>query len=100
MLIGASLPSFRDTRLPGIKRFVAEMRAAGNASHETNLNTTGINSWLSVYAVETVAKKIEGPITHTNLLAALRRQKTPIDLFGLVQFPPGAKRPAAYPRWR
>ena len=41
MLLGGIYPSFRDTNLPGIKRFVAEMTAAGKASDEINLKPLG-----------------------------------------------------------
>ena len=60
MLLGGIYPSFRDTNLPGIKRFVAEMTASGKASDEINLKPLGINSWLSVYAVAEAAKWIKG----------------------------------------
>lgn len=99
MLIGGIFPTFRDTNLAGIKKFVADMKAAGKDSDEVNLKALGVNGWLSVYAVQAIAKNIKGTITNTTLLAALRAQKKPISLFGLVDFAPGAKGPAAYPRW-
>ena len=99
MLIGGIFPTFRDTSLPGIKKFVADMTAAGKSTDEINLKALGVNGWLSVYAVQAVAKNITGTINNTTLLAALRAQKKPVNLFGLVDFAPGAKGPAAYPRW-
>jgi ABC-type branched-subunit amino acid transport system substrate-binding protein len=99
MLIGGIFPTFRDTNIAGIKKFVADMTAAGKASDEINLKAVGINGWLSVYAVAAVAKNIKGTIDNKTLLAAMRAQKKPINLFGLANFAPGAKGPAAYPRW-
>ena len=99
MLIGGIFPTFRDTNLAGVKKFVADMTAAGKSSDEINLKALGVNGWLSVYAVQAIAKNIKGDVTNTTLLAALRAQKKPLNLFGLASFAPGAKGPAAYPRW-
>ena len=100
MLLGGIYPSFRDTNLPGIKRFVAEMTASGKASDEINLKPLGINAWISVYAVAEAAKWIKGnTVNATTLTRAMRAQKKPVNLFGLVTWAPGAKGPAAFPRW-
>ena len=99
MLLGGIYPSFRDTSEPGIRRFMADMRAAGKADDEINLKPLGINGWLSVYAVNEIAKNIRGEINNQTLLAAMRKQRKPINLFGLVSWAPGARGPAAFPRW-
>jgi ABC-type branched-subunit amino acid transport system substrate-binding protein len=100
MLLGGIYPSFRDTSLPGIKRFLAEMQASGKASDEINLKPLGINSWLSVYAVAEAAKWIKGNnVTAATLTSAMRARKKPADLFGLVTWVPGVPGPAAFPRW-
>ena len=100
MLLGGIYPSFRDTSLPGIKRFVAEMTASGKASDEINLKPLGINSWLSVYAVAEAAKWIKGnTVNAATLTRAMRAQKKPVNLFGLVTWAPGVPGPAAFPRW-
>ena len=100
MLLGGIYPSFRDTNLPGIKRFIAEMTASGKASDEINLKPLGINAWLSVYAVAEAAKWIKGNnVTAATLTSAMRARKKPADLFGLVTWVPGVPGPAAFPRW-
>jgi ABC-type branched-subunit amino acid transport system substrate-binding protein len=99
MLLAGILPSFRDTQLPAIRRFVAEMRAAGKADDEVNLKPSGVNGWLSVYAVAEAAKWVKGDVTSASLVRALRAQKKPVNLQGLVTWKPGAKGPAAFPRW-
>jgi ABC-type branched-subunit amino acid transport system substrate-binding protein len=100
MLLGSIFPSFRDTaRYPGIKRFVDEMRAAGKASDEINLKPLGINAWVSVYAVAEAATWVKGTLTPSSLNAAMRAQKKTVKIQGLVDWRPGAKGPAAFPRW-
>jgi hypothetical protein len=79
---------------------VAEMTASGKASDEINLKPLGINAWLSVYAVAEAAKWIKsGGVTAATLTRAIRAQKKPVNLFGLVTWKPGSKGPAAFPRW-
>jgi hypothetical protein len=100
LLLGSIFPSFRDTaRYPGITRFVNEMRAAGKASDEINLKPLGINAWVSVYAVAEAAKWVKGTLNAQSLLAAMRAHKGTVKIQGLVDWKPGAKGPAAFPRW-
>ena len=75
------------------------MQAAGKASDEINLKPLGINSWLSVYAVAEASKWVKGAVNATTLTRAMRAQKKPVNLFGLTTWNPGAKGPAAFPRW-
>lgn len=99
MLIGSDLPSFRDTQYPGIRHFLADMKAAGKDGDPVNLKVTGISTWTAVYAIKAVSKNIKGAVTSTSLLAALRAQKTPLNIEGFVKWIPGGKGPAALPRW-
>lgn len=99
MLLGGIYPSFRDTNLAGIKRFVADMQAAGKASDEINLKPLGINAWLSVYAVAEAAKWTRGTVNAASLTRAMRNRKKAVNLFGLVSWKPGVRGPAAFPRW-
>jgi ABC-type branched-subunit amino acid transport system substrate-binding protein len=98
MLVASVLPSFRDTSYAGVRRWVAEMKAAGKDDPGL-MKPSGENAWLAVYAVAAVAKTIQGNINNVALLAALRKQTRPIDLFGLATFAPGKRGPAAFPRW-
>jgi ABC-type branched-subunit amino acid transport system substrate-binding protein len=98
MVLGGTAPTFRDTTYPGIRKFVADMKAAGK-DDPSLMKAVGVNGWLSVYAVAAIAKNVKGNLDNVSLLAALRKQKKPIDLFGLVSFSPGASGPAAFPRW-
>ena len=99
MLIASDLPSFRDTQYAGIRHFLADMKAAGKSDNPVNLKVTGISTWTAAYAIKTVSKNIKGPVTNTSLLAAMRAQKTPLNIEGLVKWTPGGKGPAALPRW-
>lgn len=99
MLLGGIFPSFRDTSVPAIRRFVAEMTAAGKASDEVNLKPLGVNGWLTIYGIQEIAKTIRGDLTTQSLIAAMRKQTKPINLFGLVSWAPGKKGPAAFPRY-
>ncbi len=99
MLIGTDLPSFRDTQYPGIKHFLADMKAAGKDGDPVNLKVTGISTWATVQAVRLLAPNVKGAITNTSLLAALRAQKKPINVEGFLDWRPGVKGPAALPRW-
>jgi hypothetical protein len=96
MLLAAPFPTFRDTKNPGIRTWVAQMKAAGKDS-PADLKPNGLNSWLAVHGIAKIAAKLSN-LTNATLTAALRKQTTPIDLFGLVKWAPGKKGPAAYPR--
>jgi ABC-type branched-subunit amino acid transport system substrate-binding protein len=98
MLLAAPFPTFRDTKFAGIRKWNAEMKAAGK-TEPADTKPNALNSWLAIHGVALLAKKINGPVTATNLTAALRAQKKPLDLFGLASWSPGARGPAAYPRW-
>jgi ABC-type branched-subunit amino acid transport system substrate-binding protein len=99
MLIASDLPSFRDTQYAGIRHFLADMKAAGKDDNPVNLKVTGISTWTAVYAIKAVSAKIKGAVTNTSLLAAMRAQKTALDIEGFVKWTPGGKGPAALPRW-
>ena len=60
MLIGSDLPSFRDTQYPGIKHFLADMKAAGKDGDPVNLKVTGISTWATVQAVRLLAPNVKG----------------------------------------
>jgi hypothetical protein len=74
------------------------MKAAGK-DDVTLLKPLGLDAWLSVYAIKMLSAKIKGDVTAASLTAALRAEKKPLDLFGLVDYAPGKQGPAAYPRW-
>jgi ABC-type branched-subunit amino acid transport system substrate-binding protein len=99
MLLGGIFPSFRDTGVAGIRRFVAEMQAAGKAGDEVNMKPLGVNGWLTIYGIAEVAKGIQGDLTTASLVQAMRRQTKPINLQGLVRWAPGRRGPAAFPRY-
>jgi ABC-type branched-subunit amino acid transport system substrate-binding protein len=99
MLIASDLPTFRDTQYKGIKHFLADMKAAGKDSDPVNLKVTGIATWATAYGIKAVSQKIKGEVNNKSLLAALRSQKKPINIEGLVDWTPGGKGPAALPRW-
>jgi branched-chain amino acid transport system substrate-binding protein len=100
MLIGSDFPSFRDSaKYPGIRKFLADMKAAGKDTDPVNLKVTGIANWLTIYSIQALAKNIKGPITNVSLTAALKAQKTPLNIQGLMSWAPGLKGPAAIPRW-
>jgi len=98
MLLAAPFPTYRDTQYPGIKKWVQEMTAAGHAT-PADLKPNGMNSWISLHGLAMIANKMKGGVTASNLLAALRAQKKPLNLYGLAQWAPGVKGPAAFPRW-
>jgi ABC-type branched-subunit amino acid transport system substrate-binding protein len=98
MLIASSFPSFRDTGDPGIRAWLAEMKAAGK-DDPAFLKPAGLDAWLAVHLIAKVGATMKGDVTNTTLMAALRAAKTKINLYGLVSYAPGAKGPAAYPRW-
>jgi hypothetical protein len=90
------------TNLPGIAEFIKEMAAAAAAGvpNATSLNVdpNAELGWLSVYAVQAVAKTMTGPITNTTLLAALN-SATGINVKGLVtDWSPATPGPKGFPR--
>jgi ABC-type branched-subunit amino acid transport system substrate-binding protein len=100
MLIASDYPSFRDAAAyPGIRKFLADMKAAGKDSEPVNLKVTGISTWVTMYLLQNLAKGINGQITNVNLTAALKKATKPINIQGLINWAPGAKGPAAIPRW-
>jgi ABC-type branched-subunit amino acid transport system substrate-binding protein len=98
MLLAGIFPTARDTTYPGIRKWVSEMTAAGK-NDPLFLKPLGLDAWLSVHAVAMIGQAMKGELTNTTLLASLRSQKKPLDLYGLVSFNPGKRGPAAFPRW-
>ena len=98
MLLAAPFPTFRDTQFAGIRQWNAEMKAAGK-DDATLTKPNGLNSWLAVHGIAMLASKIKGDLTAASLTAALKAQKKPLNLFGLANWSPGSRGPAAYPRW-
>ena len=101
MLLGGIFPSFRDTSVPGIRRFVSEMQAAGKASDEVNLKPLGVNGWLTI---STGSRKSQRGSAATSRprrsLAAMRKQTKPIRPLRARRRRPRARRgPAAFPRY-
>jgi hypothetical protein len=74
------------------------MTDAGHAT-PADLKPNGLNSWIALHGLAMIAGKIKGSVTAASLTAALRAQKKPINLYGLVQWAPGQKGPAAFPRF-
>ncbi len=99
MLIISDLPSFRDTQYPGIRHFLADMKAAGKDGDPVNLKVTGISTWTAVQGVKALSKSVKGSITNASLMTALRAQRKAINIEGLVNWRSGVKGPAALPRW-
>lgn len=99
MLLGANLPSYRQTTYRGIRVYNAEMRAAGYGSDPIHFRSIGINAWLAVYAVQALAQTMTGEITNRTLFAAANRKGRTYKLFDLVEWTPGDKGPAAFPRY-
>jgi ABC-type branched-subunit amino acid transport system substrate-binding protein len=98
MMVAAPFPPYRATQYPGIRRFNAEMTAAGK-NEPLQRKPVAVDTWLSVYAIATLGKRMKGQLTNTTLMAALKAQKKPMNLFGLYDFVPGKPGPAAFPRW-
>lgn len=99
MLLGAAYPSYRDTQYPGVRTWIAQMKAAGDGGVSL-LKPEGLNAWLGVYGFADIAKSTSGTLTHLSVLAALKKQKAPINLFGLAKWAPGAPGPLPqFPRW-
>jgi ABC-type branched-subunit amino acid transport system substrate-binding protein len=102
MALAGYLPPVSATNIPGVAEFVSEMGAAAkagipNASAE-NVDPVSENGWLSVYAVQAVAKSIQGPVTNTSLLNALKKA-TNINVKGIVpDWSPGLPGPTGYPQ--
>jgi ABC-type branched-subunit amino acid transport system substrate-binding protein len=97
MLLAGSFPTYHDTQYPGIRRWLAEMKAAGK-DDVTQLKQVGLDAWLSVYAIKQLSANIKGELTAASLTKALRAQKKPLDLFGLASYTPGKRGPSVYPR--
>jgi ABC-type branched-subunit amino acid transport system substrate-binding protein len=99
MLLGSNLPSFRQTTYRGIRVFNAEMSAAGYGGDPIYLRSIGLNAWLSVYAVQALAQSMTGEIDNRSLFAAANRKGRTYKLFDLVEWAPGSRGPAAFPRY-
>jgi branched-chain amino acid transport system substrate-binding protein len=100
MALAGYLPPVSATNIPGVAEFVSEMAAAAKAGIPNasggNIDPVSENGWLSVYAVQAVAKSIQGPVTSTSVLAALKQAKN-INLKGLVpDWSPGVAGPTGY----
>jgi ABC-type branched-subunit amino acid transport system substrate-binding protein len=96
---GAVLPPYTATNVPAVVRWIADLRAAGMADDPVNFKERSFISWLGVQAVKKLSLKVPKgqPVNKTTLVAAARRLKK-VDLFGMVQWCPACKGPAAFPR--
>jgi branched-chain amino acid transport system substrate-binding protein len=102
MALVGYLPPVTATDLPGVAQFVQQMAAASKAgvanASGANVDTIAENAWLSIYAVQAVARSVKGPVTNLSLLTALQHAKG-INLKGLVtDWSPSVPGPAGYPR--
>jgi ABC-type branched-subunit amino acid transport system substrate-binding protein len=98
MLLASSFPSYHDTQDPGIRAWLAELKAAGK-DDPAFFKPTGLAAWLAVHLIAKVGATMKGDVTNTTLMKALRAEKKKINLYGLISYAPGKKGPAAYPRW-
>jgi ABC-type branched-subunit amino acid transport system substrate-binding protein len=86
---GATIPPLGDAdKSPGLKRYLAEMKAeedAGDADARTDPNhysATGAEAWLATQAFVDIAKQIPGTLTRRKFLAAISKGK--FDGAGMV----------------
>lgn len=85
---------------PGMSKYIESMEAAdeqGIANATTEYQTgTSIHAWAAVHGLAEVAKTIDGEVTSTSLLAALKKAKD-INIADLVTWSPGAEGLPNYP---
>jgi branched-chain amino acid transport system substrate-binding protein len=92
-------PPFRSAKqYPGVAQWLADLKAINAPTGSLYTSTNGFNSWLAVMAFAKIAKTIPGPITSQSVTAALNRQKSGINLYGLVNWQPGKSGPSTSPR--
>jgi ABC-type branched-subunit amino acid transport system substrate-binding protein len=86
-IVGYLPPVSASNLIPGVANYVKQMAAASAAgvpnASGLNLDPVSEQGWLSVYAVQAVAKSITGPITNLTLLSALRQAKG-LNIAGIV----------------
>jgi ABC-type branched-subunit amino acid transport system substrate-binding protein len=102
MALAGYLPPVSATNIPRVAEFVSEMAAAAKAGIPNasggNVDPVSEGGWLPVYAVQAAAKSIQGPVTNTSLLNALKKAQN-INVKGIVpDWSPGKPRPTGYPQ--
>lgn len=86
-LVIGPFPTFRDTDVPAVKQYVEELDASGAKSDPVVRRSSGLNSWLSVYATVKVIEDMDGEINNETFFKALESHGD-IDLFGLLTWNP------------
>jgi hypothetical protein len=86
------VPPASATNIPAIKKFNDAMDGA----HLSGKGPITIQAYLSMYAMQSLAKRVSGPVTGKSLLAVARTAKN-VDVLGLFKWNPGIRGPASYP---
>lgn len=100
--LAEQLPPYTATSAyPGLKTWADQIAASGMSS-VTNINDSNAeNGWLGVWAIkkfwdqQMAGKDITGPALYDALAADT---STPVDLFGILSWTPGASGPKSYGR--
>jgi ABC-type branched-subunit amino acid transport system substrate-binding protein len=94
----STLPLVTDTVLPGIKTFVAQMKAEqAHSPAASMLDPTSLGVWLAIYAIAGTLDGAHGDITSSVMVQKLRALHS-LSLQGLLTWQPNHKGPALQPR--
>jgi ABC-type branched-subunit amino acid transport system substrate-binding protein len=97
-VVYSTLPLVTDTALPGIKSFIAQMKAEQpHDAAASMLDSTSLGVWLAIYAIAGTLAGAHGDITSTVMLRRLRALHS-LSLQGLLTWEPNHKGPALQPR--
>jgi len=97
-VVYSTLPLVTDTALPGIKTFVAQMKAEQSHNAAASmLDSTSLSVWLAIYAIAGTLAGVHGDITSTVMLQKLRALHS-LSLQGLLTWEPNNTGPALQPR--
>ncbi|GGJ35324.1 ABC transporter substrate-binding protein [Streptomyces brasiliensis] len=104
LLLVSPTPAYSDDKSDGIKKFNADMDAAG-FSKPGQKRPGAINAWMSVYAFKDLLEgqgsnpAITGAITAKSVTEALDAARN-VSIQGITEWSPGSSGPAAFPRVR
>ncbi|MDQ8043064.1 MAG: ABC transporter substrate-binding protein [Solirubrobacteraceae bacterium] len=106
-VLSGPFPSPRDQSNPAMKQYADERGAATNQTGQQWVDgaqlseswANSLNVWLAVHAFAKAAANVSGTIDAKSLQSYLSTETNPIDLFGLVDWKPGAAGPSEFPRF-
>jgi ABC-type branched-subunit amino acid transport system substrate-binding protein len=100
-MVSALPPATASEEFDGIAAYNEQMDAAAEAglgdTGEDKRDSNSLNTWVQIHAIAQLAETIDGEITNTSILEALRSSEG-IDVQGLVDWSPGGTGYVGFPK--